>query len=382
MFTETDPADGRPVNYQTISCVPEYRNHSFEELRLHYYQHGAPPATPFTITTTLGKTPKLKPLFTEEDPANGSPLYYQSITCIPQYRDQSFEELRVYYNENGVPPATTPPPLTTPPTTIILDDTLALLFTEEDPAAGHPLYYQSITCIPKYRHQSFEELRVHYNQHKALPATPPPPPPTTPPTTTIMLGNVPELLFTEKDPTNEHPLYYQSVTCLPKYRHQSFEELRVHYHQHGVLPATPPPRPRPQPPPSVPSTKTITLGNTPELLFAEKDPADGRPLHYQSITCISRYQYHSFEELRVQHYQYGDTMAPLKTFFQLQPRSQPMFPPPPMTESNPAASSGLFGPGQGLLPAVALMGFNTTFSWQNLHHVRGLADMTIAYPFS
>ncbi|KAG8844279.1 hypothetical protein FRB96_003215 [Tulasnella sp. 330] len=125
----------------------------------------------------------------------------------------------------------------------------------------------------------------------------------------------------------------------------------------------------------------MVFGVTQELPFTENDSATGRSLNYHSITCAPKYRNHSFEELRAHYYQYGDTIAPSKTL--LQPQPQPLFlPPPPVVPNNPVAPSGLFESGKAPPLAFPPMGFDTSFSWRNLHHVRGLADMTITYPFS
>ncbi|KAG8949551.1 hypothetical protein FRC04_008484 [Tulasnella sp. 424] len=99
---EREGSDRLRVVYLAITCMPAYKNHSFEELRLQDYTAGLKSArrTGFYGTRAFGSTATPGPAYQVtlgKDVRGPLMVAYQAITCMPAYKNYSFEELRLQY---------------------------------------------------------------------------------------------------------------------------------------------------------------------------------------------------------------------------------------------------------------------------------------------
>lgn len=101
--TRGDPSigDGNTF-YQSITVQPEFKGFSFEELRAAAYRAGrkfvqspAPPQAASPVSPQASYAPQIN--------GAGAQEKFQSISCLPPYSKHSFEELRLAFVRSGVP---------------------------------------------------------------------------------------------------------------------------------------------------------------------------------------------------------------------------------------------------------------------------------------
>ena len=162
------------ITLHSITAVPEYENHSFEELRIEYmlnpYKNNPVPTKTAPISSLNTSKPgghytypSVSSVVDQTSPVE----QLQSITAVREYENHSFEELRIeymlnnphgYYKSNLLPLQTA--------STSYMNVSKSYDF-KSYPFATYAdgtsmMTLQSITALHEYENHSFEELRIEY----------------------------------------------------------------------------------------------------------------------------------------------------------------------------------------------------------------------------